>query len=121
MGNTNEPINQNTYKICMQCHNKKIINNSFMILNMTHYNNLMSELFLRCSDGHLCTYRGNTEHIKYCYEQIQKKSSLENKYLSKIYELNEEIIYLKKEIEKLTNNNIDLEPSAPPLVEAQLI
>lgn len=123
MGNTNEHIRQDTYKICMQCHKKNKVNNSFMVLRYAEYKNRedTSELFLRCSDGHLCSYRGSNEHIRNCCKIIEDNSSAENKYLSKIDELNKEIIYLQKEIENLKNKNVDLEPSAPPLVEAQLI
>jgi hypothetical protein len=94
-----------------------------MILKFVTYINDKdtSELFLRCSDGHLCSYRGTTEHIRFCCKIIEDNSSEENKYLSKIDELNKEIIYLQKEIENLKNKNIDLEPSAPPLVEVQII
>jgi hypothetical protein len=114
MGNSNQPISQNNATICMQCHDKNILNTSFMILSCTNYTNTnRCELLLRCSNGHLFTYRNITTHIDYLYEKITKNNVEQNK----IDELNKEIIYLKKEIESL-NQIIN---GIPPLVTAEIM
>ena len=121
MGNINEPVNQRTYKICMQCNSKKKLNSSFVILKHTKFTHgNTAELILRCSEGHLCSYLGEPMHIVNCHRIIEQNSLVENEYISKINELNEKNNCLQKEIENLKNKNVDLEPSAP-LVEAVII
>ena len=96
MGNSYS--SQKTYKICLQCNSQGKFNDKLMILNTYDYN-LNSELLLRCSMGHLISYKGPDKHIEYCKNEINKKNN--NQYQFDVIKEIKEIKELKKEIEKL--------------------
>lgn len=124
MGNSNQSIPQNTYKICMCCNKYGRLNDELQILNVHKddnytYNGESSEkLLLRCSQGHILEYSGNSKHINYCIEKIEETNSNKTKKdnPSEIDELKIEINNLKQEIEYLKNinsNNKNYEPYVP--------
>jgi hypothetical protein len=123
MGNDkSRPHNQITSKICMKCNENNILNEDLTILNIfTGKDKYSRALLLRCSKGHILRYDNNIPHINTCIKEItyKEKSKSEIDVLKKENSLlKEEIVYLKEEIEFLKNR---IEPSAPHLVEAELM
>jgi len=138
----NSSTPQKTYKICMVCnYEHNIVNSDLMVLDSYydgyHYkgNEAGKSLLLRCSRGHLLTYRANKSYIDQCVTEIEKNQ------LGKFKQIENENANLKKQLQALhVENKVlkrqicadHLEPSAPseeiisteniiPTVEAYIV
>ncbi len=107
---------QLTYKICIQCSNFGHFGTAIEFIDLKKDNTIEYEkdcggvMFFKCKNGHIFTYYSNYLHCKEILNNIER---------NKLIEENERLKLRISELEKITEcNNL---PSAPPLIEAQIV
>lgn len=128
MGNSHPVDSQ--YKICMECKNMGKINENIRKLNS---NNDESAIYVKhllmCSHGHIFAYKTYSNENSYALhayfidteriKALEYKQALENdntRLNSENDKLKSEIVILRQKL-KMSSNNCDFIPSAPPLYE----